>query len=202
MVISSLESAITFFDETMTRHPQRDHHAAIRAAMRGEHRPYPVIYLNHLADPADDTTAPAEFELPEVGTPETPKGRLAREIIAMLEPLDLLNPVDAAFDLGESPGTLVTCFGIPLNPQALNSPAYTIDLDEALRRSTSNAVASGLVPKMLERIDLIKAHVPPSFKIKMPDVQGPFNLAHAVIGQDAFIAPYDHPRRFSNSWRA
>ncbi|MDP7346688.1 MAG: hypothetical protein QF735_00575 [Phycisphaeraceae bacterium] len=198
MVIDSLEGAITFFNETMARHPQRDHHVAIRAAMLGEPRPYPVIYLDHLADPADDTTAPVEYALPDVRTPDTPAGRLAQEIVAMLEPLDLLNPVDAAFVLGESPGTLITCFGIPLDPRALNSPAHTISLEEAVRRSRSNPVKSGLVPRMLDRIDLIKAHVPPSFKIKMPDVQGPFNLAHAVLGQDAFIAPCDDRRRFAD----
>ena len=30
----------------------------------------------------------------------------------------------------------------------------------------------------------------------MPDTQGPFNIAHAVLGTNVFFAPYDNPEKF------
>ncbi|MFA6293961.1 MAG: hypothetical protein WC637_19390, partial [Victivallales bacterium] len=41
-----------------------------------------------------------------------------------------------------------------------------------------------------------KAHVPPSVTIGLPDMQGPFNIAHMVLGNEVFFHPVDRPDDF------
>jgi hypothetical protein len=47
-----------------------------------------------------------------------------------------------------------------------------------------------------EHIALVKRLTPPTFRINMPDMQGPFNLAHALAGDEAFIAPSAEPEAY------
>jgi hypothetical protein len=47
-----------------------------------------------------------------------------------------------------------------------------------------------------ERIARIKELTPPSFRINLPDMQGPFNLVHAMAGDEAFTAPLVEPKKF------
>jgi len=49
---------------------------------------------------------------------------------------------------------------------------------------------------MRRKINLVKEQTPETFKIGFPDMQGPFNLAHAVVGNDALTAPLSDPASF------
>ena len=195
--VSSLDQAIGVVRETLARHPERDNVAAVAAVMKGERRRYPAITIIHLSYPDDKTDAPPGSLLPEVHTPDTPDGRLARKVVGLLGPLNLHNPVDRSLGLGRGTGTLVPCFGIPLDPEAQDAPAFTRTLDDVLRDDPPDPRSSGLMPQMHERIDFLKDHLPPFFNIGMPDVQGPYNIAHAVLGQEALTAPYLEPRKFA-----
>ena len=142
--------------------------------MAGRARPYPVLGINHLEHPEDTCQPHDEFQLPFVEAPETPEGGLIREIINMLAPLKLLNPVSPCFGLGVGPETLVSCFGIPLNPEAQHTPAYNKDLDQVLSEPFADPRISGLMPEMHKKIESIKENIPESLKIHFPDRQGPF----------------------------
>ena len=52
------------------------------------------------------------------------------------------------------------------------------------------------MPQMRKKIESIKGNVPESFKIHFPDRQGPFNLAHLILGTEVFTAPYTDPEKF------
>ena len=194
--ITSLAQAIEFFQRTMAARPERDGLASDRAVIEGRWRKHPVLYIGHNALPTDPDRPASEFDLPGVEMPETPEASLARDIVGMLAPLKLLNPVRAAFGLGRGTGSLVPSFGIPLNPDAGHSPACTITLDQALAQDPPCPETSGLIPGMRERPELIKDRTPAWFRIGPPDMQGPYNIAHAVIGEDALIAPYTNPDGF------
>lgn len=195
--ITSLAEAVEHFQVTVRAHPERDRLAADQAAIEGSRRRFPVFSLNLQARPDDPDERAYEFERPEVSTPTCPEGDLAREIVGMLTPLQMLNPVGRSLSAGcKGPGTLVASFGIPLRAEVGNTPAFTRPLDEVLADDPPDPASSGLLPAIRERIALIKEHVPTSIKIAMPDMQGPFNLAHAIVGEEALVAPYTDPARF------
>jgi len=194
--ISSLDAAVAFFRETLAAHPERNALSADQALRAGQRRRYPVLYLNHLNDPADTSVGTDGFTLPEVITPDTPTGRLAREVVNLLAPLKMDNPVRPSLGLGRSTGNLVASFGIPLDPASDYAPARTREISDLLRDPEPDPATAGLMPEMRERIALIKANLPPDIKIMLPDLQGPFNLIHAMSGNDAFIVPYTQPAEF------
>ncbi len=194
--ISSLKEAIKYFEGSLKAHPERDAFVAEEAVIEGKRRKYPLIILNHLARPDDNYIPVGELELPEVVASQSPEGNLAKEIITKLEPLKLMNPVRAGFELGKGPGTLATCFGIPINREAENTSAYTKTLDEVLTGPGPDPEDSGLLPEIRSRIAFIKENTPEWFKISRPDTQGPYNLALILIGEEALTVPYTAPEKF------
>ncbi len=200
--VGSLEEAIAYFREQLEAHPERDILAADEAVIAGRRRRWPVIGLIHPARPDDTTDLSAEEpRLPEVRMPPGREADLAREIVAKLEPLRLLNRVSASFGVGQGTGTLVTSFGIPIDAAADNTPAFTRPLEEVLAEAPPDPLRSGLMAQMRERIAFLKDHTPEWFRIGMPDTQGPYNIAHAVIGTEALMAPYTAPAKFHELMR-
>jgi hypothetical protein len=194
--VTSLEGALAFFREALDAHPERDFHAAEDAVIEGRRRPHPVIGMIHPKDPSDTFEPQGELELPEVDMPDGPERDLARRIVSALEPLRMLNPVSASLGVGRGTGTLVLSFGIPINEEADNTPAFTRRLDEVLAEPAPDPAESGGIPEMRDRITFIKDRTPEWLKIAMPDTQGPYNLAHAVVGNDALMAPLADRDRF------
>jgi len=56
---------------------------------------------------------------------------------------------------------------------------------------------AGLMPEMKARIDLIKRLCPKGVHIGLPDIQGPYNIAHMVAGEEALVAPLLDPEQFA-----
>jgi len=195
--VIALEQTIEYVMATFAAHPERDRFAAEAAAREGRSRPFAALALNHLAAPGDVDDAPPHFPLPEVDMPEGPEASLARELLNVLRPLDLDNPIAPCLGLGAGTGTLPCAFGVPLDMELGGTPAFTKSLDALLREPPPDTAQAGLMPAMLARIDWIKAHLPPFFKIALPDMQGPYNIAHAIAGEDALTGPYVEPESFA-----
>ncbi len=199
--VRTINAAVEYARRVWREHPERDGLKAWQAALNGQRRPYPALTILHLVTPDDQDQPADEFMLPHVEMPATTSaGQLAREIIALLNPLKMLNPLDMSFGLGKGTGTMVPSFDIPLNPEIGDTPTHTLTLDDALARPAPHPATSGLMPAMRERILLIKKLIPAGsgFHIQLPDMQGPFNLAHAILGEDALTAPYLQPDEFRN----
>jgi len=194
--ITSLTEAIEYFQRTMAENSERDKLAADVAALKGEHRKHAALNIGLQALSTDTDEPVFAYDPPEVNVGDDDEASLAGEIIGMLTPLKLLNPVSSNFNLGQGTGTTVPSFGIPLDPDAGHAPANTISLEEALDRDPPCPETSGLIPEMRRKIKLIREHTPPSFKIALCDLQGPYNIAHAVIGEEALTAPYTNPDSF------
>lgn len=195
--IISLKQAVESVMATFAAHPERDRFAAEAAAREGRPRPFAALTLNHLSVPDDTDAEPPHFPLPDIAMPSTPEGGLARELLDLLRPLEMDNPIAPCLDLGAGTGTLPCAFGIPLDLELGGTPAFTKSLDALLREPPPDTAHAGLMPAMLARIDLIKAHLPPFFKIALPDMQGPYNIAHAIAGEDALTGPYIEPEAFA-----
>lgn len=191
--IRSLAEAGAYLDEIMALHPERDGLAAVSAAREGRRRKYAVLTVNYLQDPSDRGTAVYDWDLPTVDMPECREAEFARRIVAQTAPLQMLNPVTCGFGIGEGPGTLVTCFGIPLNPETANGPAFTKTIRQVLSEPAPDPSCAGMMAEMHEQIEHAREHLPERFVIAMPDIQGPFNLAHAIVGEEIMLAPYDDP---------
>ena len=196
IIIESLKDAAAFFEETLSALPERDGLAHDLAVADGRRPAYPAVCIRYLADPADTSVAPPHWIPPTLQIGDSPEDRLAAEIVNLLQPLDLCNPVSSTLGVDMGPGTLVTCWGIPLNPETENSPAYTLSLDALLDLPMPAVRTAGLMPGMLDRIAFLQDALPPRFRIGMPDTQGPFNLLHAMVGDEVFLAPYEAPDRF------
>ena len=196
--IDSLKAVIDYVQQQLAEHPERNSNKAKTAALAGEQREFPVMYIGHLGDPSDTFIPQGELKIPEAAISNPRENALAIELLGKLEPLKMLNPISLDFTLGEGTGscTLVPCFGIPLNPDTMNSPAYTKSIDDILSQPLPEPKTSGLMPEMLEKINIIKALTPDTFKIARPDTQGPFNIAHALVGEEALIEAYLDPVRF------
>jgi hypothetical protein len=194
--IDSLEAMLNYVQRQLAEHPERDFNKARKAALAGENRDFPVIYIGHLGDPADTFIPHGELEIPETAISDPQEDLLAKELLGKLGPLKMLNPVSLDFGLGQGTGTLVACFGIPLNPETMNSPAYTKSIGEIISQPLPDPKESGMMREMLEKINLIKGLTPDTFKISRPDTQGPFNIAHSLVGEEALIEAYLDPNRF------
>jgi len=192
----------------MEEYPERDRGIAVKAAMDGKARLHPVIGISY-QDASENTIGNDGVFTPlEVEMPNTQEGNLVRAMIDQLDPLEMLNPVNS--DLGlmaRSPQEAITCFGIPLNPRTAYSPAYHKTIDEVLSEPMPDPRTTGSMPMLKERIDILKAHTPESMKISRSDTQDPFNLAHSLVGDEIFTAPYldadkyhDFMFRFTTFW--
>ena len=195
--IESLDEACQWTLSTFKSHPERNQLESYLAALDGRKRRYPALQLNHLANPADDSTAIDDFMLPHLVINDRNEASLAALAINRMAPLAMLNPVSLALPLGVGPGTLAASFGIELDPSCAWSPAHSISLDKALALGAIDPENSGMLPEIKAKIELYKKTFPPEFLIQLPDIQGPFNIAHAVLGDEAFFAPVDEPERFA-----
>lgn len=196
-MLRTLSDAIKFYEDTMAARPERDAMVALEAAWRGERPRYLALAINYRVDPSDKSDSEALFTLPERNFGDDDEGRLAVQIINSLAVLDMHNGVSRCLGLegSRSPADLVPSFGIPLDDSG-GAAAYTLSLEEALKLPAPEPETAGLMPTFKKSAARLREMAPSFFKIGVPDMQGPFNLAHAMIGNDAFTAPYTDPEQY------
>jgi hypothetical protein len=186
-IAAALEAA----RETLDRHPERRGDLAEDYALRGEPRPWPVLYLWRGPDiSAGEVLRPCR---PPVRSAEE---RLLDRIRGMTGALACLNPIAPRIGLGVGPGTLAASFGIRLDEELGYTPASTRPLADLLADGMPDPAASGFLPQMREDLETALRLTPDWVKIGPPDMQGPFNIAHMALGDDAFLAPLTEPEKF------
>ena len=194
---AELDDALEGLKQAIDEQPERDAIAAMLAAERGETYPHPVLRIGHPPEVETDKHRDKEAHRQRAEqTQACSVASLAGEIRDCLAPLKLLNPFNKALSLGVGPGTLAANFGCELDPHTSYCPATHVALDDLLAAGCPDPATSGLMPVMKQRIDFIKAHTPEWLKIDTCDMQGPFNIAHMVLGDEAFLAPYERPDDF------
>jgi hypothetical protein len=180
----------------LSEHPERDLYAVQEAVWEGRRRPFAGINLAHLMSPDDSSIAEDDYIPPMVEGGDGIERELMKELAGMTAPLAMLNPIASCFNLGVGPGTLVASFGIPLNPEMSNAPAFTRPVAEVLADLPPDPATSGLLAQMRYKIETIHRCTPPSFRIGFPDNQSPFNLLYSIVGNEALLLPYDDEESF------
>ena len=195
-----LDDAIDRLSSALAAHPECDLAAARDATQTGRPRPHATFCLRHVVDVgAGESQFRHEARCAAATEPDVE--RLAGQIDAIAAPLAQHNPVAPELELGVGPGTLAGCFGLPLLAEAGYHPAEHLSLDALLDGGCPDAATSGLMPQIRRHVELIRAHCPDWIKINLPDLQGPFNVAHMVLGNEAFLAPLDRPGDFHEAMR-
>ena len=178
-------------ERLMQAHPERRRDLAQDCAARGEPRPFPALILRRDVDIHAD-------EVPErkaTGVME-PEERLLEQLSAMIDTLETLNPITPTLSFGHGPGTLAASFGIQVDAELGYQPRGSLPLEKVLAQGMPDPEQSGFLPEI--RRDIAAAHdlTPPWIKIGLPDMQGPFNIAHMILGDRVFIAPLEEPEAF------
>lgn len=110
-------------------------------------------------------------------------------------PLQVLSPVSLGLGTGKGPGTLATAFGLTLDESVANSPVGFLTADEILEKGMPDPKRAGILPEIFEFIQAVKSITPDTVKIGPPDTQGPYNLAHMMLGDEIFYLPADDPEK-------
>lgn len=201
MVITSLSEALDWTRQTLAAHPELNGDAARRAALDGKKRNVPAFYLGMWNRPDDPTESPAEWTLPTIAIRDPQEAALAARAVGLAAPLTLGNPYRTQVGVDFGTGTLAASFGARLIPEFDYAVGGELTLDEALAQPEPDLETAGVLPIVRERIRTFKEAFPDWIKIAPPNVQGPFNIAHAVLGTNVFYAPFDEPEKFRELMR-
>ena len=186
-----LDNAVENLYDALKNHPERRSDIAAEYVSSGEPRPYPVIHLGRAPDveSGEGMKRVVEKVLP-------PEERLLEKLKGKIAPLEMLNPINPIMDIGKGTGTLAASFGISLDPELGYTPHGIRAIEDILTGGLPDFENSGVIPEMLEDIEAIKTLTPEWVKIALPDMQGPFNIAHMVLGDAAFYTPFEEPEKF------
>ncbi len=190
---AEIAEAVADVEATLAAHPERNGNLAEAAVLRGEPRPYPALYLGR----GPDTAAGEVLERREPPAPRPPEQRVLDAVRGMTWPLRMHNPIRPRFGLGKGTGSLPASFGIELDAGLGYTPRGARPLATVVAEGLPDPLTSGIIPELREDIEAIKALTPPWLQISPPDMQGPFNIAHMVLGDDAMLAPLVEPELFA-----
>lgn len=177
----------------LAANPARNQDTVWEHVMAGTRRPHAAFYLWR----GPDINAGEVLQPMAPPPPKSPEERVLDALRGAVGSLDRLNPISSlAGGLGKGTGTLPASFGVHLEPTLGFTPMGSRPLDEVLAEGMPNPATSGLMPDMHTMIDAFQALTPPWVKIGPPDMQGPFNIVHMILGDEAFIAPITEPDKF------
>lgn len=188
-----VKEAADCFKAELDAHPECRADLRAEAAFRGRPYRHAVFNLGRFPDIARGEGKPAPPP-----PPQSPEQRLLEYLQGAAAPAKMLNPITPVRSVGRGTGTLPASFGIRLNPELGFTPEGNRPLADVLRDGLPNPETSGIFPEMREDIEATKALAPPWLKLALPDMQGPFNIAHMILGDDAFVAPITEPE----AWKA
>ena len=126
---------------------------------------------------------------------KTVEQKILQSLMYSQLPLQALSPVYLCLGTGQGPGTLATAFGMELNESAANSPTGRMTADEILEKGMPDPRKAGILPDIFDFIRTAKNLTPDCVKIGPPDTQGPYNLAHMLLGEEIFFLPEDDPEK-------
>ncbi|NLO74155.1 MAG: hypothetical protein GX100_08650 [candidate division WS1 bacterium] len=186
------EAAAAVVELTRTR-PEKNMLAVYEEVMVGRRPSGCPVYLGRVQHwtevPGESREAPQGFRPDE----EVVLGAL-RNIPKALE---MENPFTPALSVGFGVPTVATAFGaeIDFSPRNPGGVVAYLALESFDDLETPNIKTAGVFPRIKQMIEFIRANTPPEIKILFPDLQGPINVAHLLLGTDLFLAMHDQPER-------
>lgn len=127
----------------------------------------------------------------------SPEQKLLGALRGIPTPLEQNNNFLPALSTGIGVPSVASAFGVvpdpsPHNPGGVveNLPLEYFDDFEPPDVNTA-----GCWPEVRETIEFYQANTPPEIKICYPDMQGPLNIAHTILGTPVFLAMRLEPER-------
>ncbi len=179
------------FKDILESHPECRADIRDEAALTGKPLPFAAFRIGRFPD-----ISHGEGKHAPPPPPMTPEERLLKHLEGSGKAVEMLNPIAPFRGIGKGPGTLAASFGIFLNPELSFTPDGSRPIDDVLAEGLPNPETSGIMPEMRQDIEATKAYTPEWVKIPLPDMQGPFNIAHMVLGDGAFMAPLLEPDKW------
>jgi hypothetical protein len=186
-----IELKVEELDVLLRAHPERRWDVAEEHALRGDPRKFPAIGINRLSG-----TLPGEFLERKKPLVMGPEERLLDRLAAMAAPLEMMNPIRPRISIDVGTGTMPASFGVELDAELDYTPKGPLPLEEVLARGMPDPECSGFIPQMRMDVEAARELTPEWIKICWPDMQGPFNIAHTILGEQAFVAPMEQPKKF------
>jgi hypothetical protein len=184
-VSAEIDAALELVFQAMADHPEKNNlnlHADLQAGRRPRGCPVSLGRIQHWS------------ETPRVGkrqaaAPVSPEENLLNSLRGIPGALETNNNFTPALGTGCGVPSVASAFGVipdenPCNPGGVVAylPLETFD-DFAPPDLTA-----GCWPRVQEAIEFYKASTPPEIKISYPDMQGPINIAHSILGTPLFLA--------------
>ncbi len=128
---------------------------------------------------------------------KSPEEKLLSALRGIPQPLEQNNNFLPALGTGVGVPSVASAFGVvpdpsPHNPGGVveNLPLEAFDDFEPPDVNTA-----GCWPEVRETIEFYQANTPPEIRICYPDMQGPLNTAHTILGTPVFLAMRLQPER-------
>ena len=185
-----LQQAVDELLGTLEKRPDKDQRRIWADLEAGRRPSIPPISIGRQAAPEDANDPP-------VGPAgDSPEAELARSLRSKLKALTFDNLIAPTVGVGIGTSTLATAFGIEVREDIQGSPPTEhIPLREFDGWTVPDANSAGCMPAIREKTAFYREHLPPDIKIGYPDMQGPFNIAHIILGSEIFYAFTDEPER-------
>jgi hypothetical protein len=127
----------------------------------------------------------------------SPEQSLLSALRGIPAPLETNNNFNPSLGTGCGGPTVASAFGVIPDPNPRNPGgviAY-LPLESFDDFPPPDVNTAGCWPQVRESIECYKALTPPEIKISYPDLQGPINIAHALLGTPVFLAMRLEPAR-------
>lgn len=196
LIHAEIHEAAEAFKAELDAHPECRADLSAEAVLNAKSRRHAAFYLGRFPDIEHGEGRPGP-----VSPPQSPEQRLLNHLKGATGPLKMLNPISPLRGIGKGTGTLPASFGIWLNPELGFTPQGDRPLADVLKEGLPDPETSGVFPEMRKDIEATKAFAPPWLKLTLPDMQGPFNIAHMILGNEAFIAPITEPDEWKEFMR-
>ncbi|MFH0797351.1 MAG: uroporphyrinogen decarboxylase family protein [Candidatus Omnitrophota bacterium] len=185
----NLTEAIDTVLDTLRKRPEKNLFNIWADLEKGNRPRYCPLTIGRQADPEDPIEKP----------PEGSEEKLVFQIAGILKPLQLENPTAPclSLDIGEGTGFMPAGFGIKISP----NPSYPggvekhLTIEEIEKIKVPEPEKEERFKKLKEKIDFYLEYTPEDFKIGLPDMQGPFNIAHSILGSEIFFLMKDKPEK-------
>lgn len=184
----SLNEVVEQVLTVLLKQPEKDV-LAIRQDLEAGKRPrYAPLTISRQPDPED----------PAFPTPKDDLEKLTQQIAGCLKPLELDNPISPVLGLGGDYGTGFMSSGF--GAKIMQGPPYhggvvPLTPDELEKLKVPEPDQEERFEAIKKQIAFYVEHTPVQFKIGLPDIQGPFNIAHALVGTDIFMMMADAPEK-------
>lgn len=185
----ALEEAIGKVLETLEKRPEKNILNIWDDLEAGKRPRFSPLTIGRQVEPGEEGP----------GEEKTPQEKLAREIINILKPLKWENPVAPVLTMGTDEGTgfMAAGFGVKISsdPKYAGGVEKHLSMKEVERMEVPSPEKDVRFKKIKEKIDFYLEYTPDDFKLGLPDMQGPFNIANAVIGTEIFFLMNDSPEK-------